>query len=301
MPELPEVETVMRGLAAVLEGRRIAAAEQRRPDLRWPFPPGLARAADGPRVLAFRRRGEIHADAARGRREPADPPRHVGPHGGAAGGAAPVPRIGPQGAVSDARGHNAPPEAHEHLVIGDRGWLARRLRRSAPLRLVDLVPTARRGRAPPAGRPRAGAAGGWLHRGGAVGGAGRQAHADQGGAAGPGRRGGPGQHLCVRGAVPRRDLAAAPGAQRGGRARRRGWCRRSRRCWPRASAPAGRRLRDYVRADGELGRFQDTLRRLRPRGRALPALPRARRACQGIGRIVQSGRSTFYLPAGAQR
>ena len=42
MPELPEVETVMRGLAAVLEGRVIRAAAISRPDLRWPFPDGLA-------------------------------------------------------------------------------------------------------------------------------------------------------------------------------------------------------------------------------------------------------------------
>ncbi len=38
MPELPEVETVRRGLAPVLEGRRIDTVELRRPDLRFPFP-----------------------------------------------------------------------------------------------------------------------------------------------------------------------------------------------------------------------------------------------------------------------
>jgi formamidopyrimidine-DNA glycosylase len=42
MPELPEVETVRRGLLPVMEGRRIERAEVRRPDLRWPFPPGMA-------------------------------------------------------------------------------------------------------------------------------------------------------------------------------------------------------------------------------------------------------------------
>lgn len=39
MPELPEVETVCRGLAHVLEGRRLVRAEARRPDLRFPIPP----------------------------------------------------------------------------------------------------------------------------------------------------------------------------------------------------------------------------------------------------------------------
>ena len=42
MPELPEVETVRRGLEPVLAGRVIASAEVRRPDLRWPFPERLA-------------------------------------------------------------------------------------------------------------------------------------------------------------------------------------------------------------------------------------------------------------------
>ena len=39
MPELPEVETVRRGLAPVMEGAVIDKVEQRRPDLRMPFPP----------------------------------------------------------------------------------------------------------------------------------------------------------------------------------------------------------------------------------------------------------------------
>ncbi|MEY4720691.1 MAG: hypothetical protein RIQ46_416, partial [Pseudomonadota bacterium] len=38
MPELPEVETTVRGLARYLEGEVIARVEQRRPDLRRPFP-----------------------------------------------------------------------------------------------------------------------------------------------------------------------------------------------------------------------------------------------------------------------
>ena len=42
MPELPEVETVRRGLLPVLEGAVIARAEVNRPDLRWPLPIGMA-------------------------------------------------------------------------------------------------------------------------------------------------------------------------------------------------------------------------------------------------------------------
>lgn len=58
MPELPEVETVRRGLAPVLEGATIARVEQRRPDLRFPFPEGFAKRLTGRRVAALRRRAK---------------------------------------------------------------------------------------------------------------------------------------------------------------------------------------------------------------------------------------------------
>jgi formamidopyrimidine-DNA glycosylase len=58
MPELPEVETVMRGLDGRLTGRVIARAVLRRPDLRWAIPDGFAAALTGATVLGFRRRGK---------------------------------------------------------------------------------------------------------------------------------------------------------------------------------------------------------------------------------------------------
>ena len=58
MPELPEVETVRRGLALRLTGRTIVKAELRRPDLRRPFPPMLAERLDGARIGALSRRGK---------------------------------------------------------------------------------------------------------------------------------------------------------------------------------------------------------------------------------------------------
>src|SRR5262249_49443054 len=58
MPELPEVETVRRGLALKMSGRRILHAELRRPDLRRPFPPALATQLDGARIGALGRRGK---------------------------------------------------------------------------------------------------------------------------------------------------------------------------------------------------------------------------------------------------
>jgi formamidopyrimidine-DNA glycosylase len=59
MPELPEVETVRRGLARCMTGRQIVRAELRRPDLRWPFPPMLAERLHGARIGALARGGEV--------------------------------------------------------------------------------------------------------------------------------------------------------------------------------------------------------------------------------------------------
>jgi formamidopyrimidine-DNA glycosylase len=58
MPELPEVETVRRGLAPVMEGAVIAQADVNRPDLRWPFPPEMAARLTGRQVLGLRRRSK---------------------------------------------------------------------------------------------------------------------------------------------------------------------------------------------------------------------------------------------------
>lgn len=58
MPELPEVETVRRGLAPLMEGRRILTAEIRRPDLRWPLPPQMAERLTGARVETLERRSK---------------------------------------------------------------------------------------------------------------------------------------------------------------------------------------------------------------------------------------------------
>ncbi|WP_281859414.1 bifunctional DNA-formamidopyrimidine glycosylase/DNA-(apurinic or apyrimidinic site) lyase [Litoreibacter halocynthiae] len=58
MPELPEVETVRRGLQPVMEGRVIARADVNRPDLRWPFPENMAERLSGRTVMALRRRSK---------------------------------------------------------------------------------------------------------------------------------------------------------------------------------------------------------------------------------------------------
>jgi formamidopyrimidine-DNA glycosylase len=65
MPELPEVETTVRGLAKVLDGQRIAGVELRREDLRRAFPADLGQRLTGARVTGLGRRGKyglIHTD-----------------------------------------------------------------------------------------------------------------------------------------------------------------------------------------------------------------------------------------------
>lgn len=65
MPELPEVETTVRGLAAVLDGRRLVSVEPRRGDLRRPFPADLRQRLVGARVTGLGRRakyGLVHTD-----------------------------------------------------------------------------------------------------------------------------------------------------------------------------------------------------------------------------------------------
>src|SRR5918993_481933 len=65
MPELPEVDTTVRGLAHVLQGRRIRRIEARRADLRRAFPKDLGQRLTGARVTSLGRRakyGLIHTD-----------------------------------------------------------------------------------------------------------------------------------------------------------------------------------------------------------------------------------------------
>ncbi|HKX91482.1 MAG TPA: bifunctional DNA-formamidopyrimidine glycosylase/DNA-(apurinic or apyrimidinic site) lyase [Sphingomicrobium sp.] len=58
MPELPEVETTVRGLARILRGRRLASVQARRPDLRRALPVDLGQRLTGARVTGLRRRAK---------------------------------------------------------------------------------------------------------------------------------------------------------------------------------------------------------------------------------------------------
>lgn len=58
MPELPEVETIRRGIATHLVGRRIAGVTLRRADLRWPIPPQIGERLPGQRIEEVERRAK---------------------------------------------------------------------------------------------------------------------------------------------------------------------------------------------------------------------------------------------------
>ena len=67
MPELPEVETVRRGLTPALEGARLTRVEVNRPDLRWPFPDRMADRLAGATITHLGRRSKyllLHLDTA---------------------------------------------------------------------------------------------------------------------------------------------------------------------------------------------------------------------------------------------
>src|SRR5947209_13844513 len=67
MPELPEVETVRRGLAPVMEGARFVKVEARRGDLRWPLPTDFAARLEGKTVTGLGRRAKyLTADLSSG-------------------------------------------------------------------------------------------------------------------------------------------------------------------------------------------------------------------------------------------
>jgi formamidopyrimidine-DNA glycosylase len=288
MPELPEVETVRRGLVPVLEGAVIERVELRRPDLRFPFSPRFAAHLKGRRIEALRRRGkyllvELDADLVL--------LMHLGMSGSfRVEGSEPVARNAPY----YARGKNA---AHDHVVMhlksGSRivyndarrfGFmllLARRELETHPLLAgLGLEPTSN-----------ALSAAGLAPRL-----AGRSAPlkailSDQRIIAGLGNI-----YACEalwRARLsPRRTAGSLvrAGGQASDRLTR--LVDAVRAVIADAIEAGGSSLRDYVRADGTLGLFQH---RFAVYDRESEKC--RRKNCRGvIRRIVQSGRSTFYCP-----
>ncbi len=275
MPELPEVETVMRGLQGKLQGRVIRRALLHRADMRWPFPPGLADRLTGAAVLGFRRRAKYILMRLSG-----DDSLLI--HLGMSG------RM-----VLTAAGANDIP-LHEHLTVEtDDGT---RLGFVDPRRFgsLDLVAThgedAHRllaGLGPePLGSDLTTA-----HLMHVL--AGRRtpikaALLDQGNVAGLG-------NIYVCEALFRARISPLRLAGTVSRAAVVRLVAEIKATLNEAIAAGGSSLRDYVQPDGELGFFQHAWKvygREALSCERCPGLP----GCPRIARIVQSGRSTFYCP-----
>lgn len=130
MPELPEVETVRRGLLPVMEGRSILQARVNREGLRWPFPLRMAERLTGARVQALRRRSKyILADLSTGETLLI----HLGMSG----------RMLVSGTTLGAFHHDHPaPQKHDHVVLEMEGGGRVTFNDARRFGAMDLVETA---------------------------------------------------------------------------------------------------------------------------------------------------------------
>jgi formamidopyrimidine-DNA glycosylase len=271
MPELPEVETVCRGLRKPLEGRVLARVVQRRPDLRFPIPEGFPARLTGRTVTRIDRRAKyiliaLDDDAVL------------------------IVHLGMSGRMTIHDAADAPPPGpHDHVEFEtDRGVI---IRYCDPRRfgMMDLTtadaldchrmlrhlgpePLGNAFNAESLGRSLAG-------KRTPI----KAALLDQRVVAGLGNI-----YICEAlhraGISPRRGAYTVPGK----RAER--LTREIRAVLREAIDAGGSSLRDYVQASGDLGYFQHSWRVYGREGE-----PCRRAGCPGtVRRIVQSGRSTFY-------
>lgn len=284
MPELPEVETVRRGLAPVMEGRTIVAAEARRPDLRWPLPANMPERLAGAQVTALRRRSKyILADLSTGETLLI----HLGMSGRmvvSAGEARSMP--------GGFHHHHPAPGKHDHVILDIEGGARVVFNDARRFGAMDLVATdaaeahpllaalgpeplgngfdeaylvaALRGRKTPV----------------------KAALLDQRLVAGLGNIY-VAEALFRAGISPRSLAGDLPAAQAAA------LVPAIRAVLLEAIEAGGSTLRDYRQADGDLGYFQHAFRVYGREG-----APCLRPGCGGtVARIVQSGRSSFYCPA----
>ncbi len=273
MPELPEVETVCRGLAARLEGRTLVRVEQRRPDLRLPFPPRFAARLTGRRIERIARRAKYILVFLDGGLVLI---AHLGMSGRMTLGSAPAPAPGRHDHVILECDDGTVVTFHDHRRFGLMTLCREAELERHPL-LADLgpEPLGNDFNGPVLSQALAG-------RRTAI----KAALLDQRVVAGIGNI-----YACealYRAAIsPRRLARSVPGA----RAER--LVQALRAVLTEAIAAGGSSLSDYVQADGELGYFQH---RFAVYGRAGQPCPGC--DCSGtIRRLVQGGRSTFYCPA----
>ncbi len=292
MPELPEVETVRRGLVPVLEGATIDRAEVRRAGLRYPFPPGFGQGLNGATVLGLDRRAKYLLAAL-------DTGQMLVVHLGMSGSfRTELALPHPASSANDVRQRPGGKDSrHDHVVLHLRGGT--RVVYNDPRRFgfMDLISADTWAEHP------------WFVRlgpeptGNALSAvvlaekiSGRRAPLkavllDQAVIAGLGNI-----YVCEalwRAHLSPRRMAASLVTMAGSPTARLGRLTDAiRSVIGDAIDAGGSSLRDHVRTDGTLGYFQHRFSVYGRQGE-----PCARQACRGtIRRIVQSGRSTFFCP-----
>ena len=277
LPELPEVETVRRGLLPHLEGQRIARAEVRRPDLRWPLPVDLVQVLTGATVTALRRRSKyLLADLDRG----GTLLMHLGMSGR---------MLVEGGSLGDFHRDPAILPRHDHVVLVTDGGATITFNDARRFGMVDLI---REGSAHPLldhlgpepfdeAFTSAYLAAAFAGRKVPV----KQALLDQRIVAGLG-------NIYVSEALHRAGIDPRRAAGRIGAARIAALVGHIRDVLTDAIAAGGSSLRDHRQASGELGYFQHSFRVYDREGAPCPTP-----GCTGtIRRIVQGGRSSFFCP-----
>ncbi len=276
MPELPEVETVCRGLAPHLEGRTLVRVLQRRPDLRLPFPPRFAERLTGRRVLSVGRRAKyilMRFDD----------------------GTVLIAHLGMSGRMTVSAGHPAAYGAHDHVVLETDAGMVVTFNDARRFGLMDLTaaealadhPLLRALGPEPLGNGFSGPvlAERLAGRMTSI----KAALLDQSVVAGLG-------NIYVSEALflarlsPRRLAGTVAGA----RAER--LAAAIRQVLDRAIEAGGSSLRDHRQASGELGYFQHQFAVYDREGQPCPGCRCDAARTGGIRRIVQAGRSTFYCP-----
>ena len=284
MPELPEVETVRRGLVPVMEGRRILSVEARRSDLRWPLPANLPERLEGSRVIALRRRSKyILADLSSGETLLI----HLGMSGRM------VISAGAEREVPGDFHHAHPaPEKHDHVILDMEGGARITFNDARRFGAMDLVPTATAEAHPLLAALGPEPLGNGFDEAYLVARLkGRQtpikaALLDQRLVAGLG-------NIYVSEALFRTGIAPCRLAGRIAAARAASLVPAIREVLREAIEAGGSTLRDYRQADGDLGYFQHAFRVYGREGE-----PCLTPGCGGtVRRIVQSGRSSFYCPS----
>ncbi len=274
MPELPEVETVVRGLRPCLEGRRLARVEQRSAGLRFPFPENFAARLEGRRVIRIGRRAKyilMHLDD----------------------GQVLLCHLGMSGRMTVTHGAESPPDKHDHVVLTTDEGREVRFNDARRFGIMDLVPEAELGVHPllaglgpePLGNDFNGPelARRLAGKRSPI----KAALLDQRVVAGLGNI-----YVCeslfFAGLSPRRKAYTVQGR----RAER--LAHAVREVLGRAIEAGGSSLRNFVQASGELGYFQHSWAVYGREGAPCPGCDCDPAASGGVRRIVQSNRSTFY-------